>query len=327
MKLLFIYKGLTTFVKNDIDILEKKYKVIQFEYKQTKLFELFKLCVETDFSYVWFGSDHALFTILFNKILRKKTIVVAGGYDAANVPEIGYGLMSHPVKRYVAKFVFNNADLTLALSRKTAKDVLKECKPKSMKLLYGGISTGKFYFKSSPQLKRSFVLTTTDGVSESTIWRKGLRSFVEVAKFFPNVIFFVVGEDKGDSLSELKNIASANVKFVGYVPNNRLFEYLEKSKVYCQLSRYESFSMAVAEAMACGCAPVITEHVAIKELIGDKAFYAKYDDITSIKDAIAKALRQNSKPDVYRRVIQEKAELKLREDRLLKIISQFANAE
>lgn len=58
--------------------------------------------------------------------------------------------------------------------------------------------------------------------------------------------------------------------------------------VYAQLSAYESFGMALAEAMQCGCVPVVTRRGALPEVVGDAGWYVPYGD----PDATAQAIRE-----------------------------------
>ena len=81
--------------------------------------------------------------------------------------------------------------------------------------------------------------------------------------------FVVVGPHHDNSIRKLKSIASGNVKFTGFVPDEELIKYYQKAKVYCQLSRYEGLLNALCEAMLCACVPVGTRYCGIPPAIGD----------------------------------------------------------
>ena len=51
--------------------------------------------------------------------------------------------------------------------------------------------------------------------------------------------FVVVRPHYDNSIRKLKSIASGNVKFTGFVPDEELIKYYQKAKVYCQLLKYE----------------------------------------------------------------------------------------
>ncbi len=49
--------------------------------------------------------------------------------------------------------------------------------------------------------------------------------------------------------------------------------------------------MALAEAMACGCVPVVTKKGALPEVVGNCGFYAEEGDLDSTVAGIRKALK------------------------------------
>ncbi|GAF92264.1 unnamed protein product, partial [marine sediment metagenome] len=72
--------------------------------------------------------------------------------------------------------------------------------------------------------------------------------------------------------------------------SKQLLSYYQKAKVYCQLSYYESFSVALAEAMSCGCIPVVTDRGALPEVVDNCGFIIPYGDVNKTVNAIKKAL-------------------------------------
>src|SRR5271157_5036327 len=90
--LLVYYSAFSSFIKNDCDLLSKHYEVSKINIKTIK--DIFSLAVavsKCDLTFIWFAGKHAFPAILLSKILRKKSIVVVGGYDVAYLPEINYG--------------------------------------------------------------------------------------------------------------------------------------------------------------------------------------------------------------------------------------------
>jgi glycosyltransferase involved in cell wall biosynthesis len=74
------------------------------------------------------------------------------------------------------------------------------------------------------------------------------------------------------------------------VPYATLISAFKTAKVYCQLSYTESFCVAVLEAMACGCIPVVTDRDALPEVVGNVGFIVPYGDIEKTRNAIRLAL-------------------------------------
>ena len=90
--LLFIKIGKnSTFIENDEKILKKHFNVISFDLKDEKKYnrKIFRILKneKIDLIYIWFALYYFAPIILFSKFFGKKTIVIAGGYDVACIPE------------------------------------------------------------------------------------------------------------------------------------------------------------------------------------------------------------------------------------------------
>ncbi|MCK4825050.1 hypothetical protein KA005_55395, partial [bacterium] len=117
MKILFVYhKVMVSFIRKDLEILKKRHQIKVVRYSNfLNAYTIWKGACWCDLTFSWFGGVHSLFSVLFAKVLTKKSIVVAGGYDVACVPEIGYGLFCVWWKRWLPLFVFRCADMILSV--------------------------------------------------------------------------------------------------------------------------------------------------------------------------------------------------------------------
>jgi glycosyltransferase involved in cell wall biosynthesis len=61
----------------------------------------------------------------------------------------------------------------------------------------------------------------------------------------------------------------ANVTLYNKVLPEELASFYKKAKIYCQLSRSESFGVSIAEAMSYGGYPVVTNEGGMPEVVGD----------------------------------------------------------
>jgi glycosyltransferase involved in cell wall biosynthesis len=121
--------------------------------------------------------------------------------------------------------------------------------------------------------------------------RKGLQTFAEAACYLPGVPFRLAGypiEDK--AVSRLMSVAPANLRYLGGIDDSRLLAELQAARVYAQLSLHEGFGMALAEAMACGCIPVVTACGALPEVVGESGLYVPPEDPQAAAAAIRRAL-------------------------------------
>ena len=222
--------------------------------------------LRTDLSFIWFAGGHAARVVFLSKRFRKKSIVVVGGYEVAKVPEINYGLMLNPKSDRRVKYVLENTDLVLTVDESSKKDAINNARVNGENIL--AVPTGYDYEKFKAKGEKEDLILTVAYVNKGTIKRKGLETFVEAAKYLPNLKFVVVGPHYDNSIRKLKSIASGNVKFTGFVPDEELIKYYQKAKVYCQLSRYEGLPNALCEAMLCECVPVGTRYCGIPTAIG-----------------------------------------------------------
>lgn len=319
IKVAFVYYSFSSFVKNDYEIVSKHFDVIKVNYRRIwDVYKIMMAVMRSDVSFTWFAGGHAFVAVLFSKIFRKKSIVIAGGGDVACVPEIDYGGMRRNKRSgYFAKLVLKHADIVLAVSEFTKREVLECAKPKNLMVVYNGVDIEKFNPNGE---KEDFVLTVASGLGD-IIKLKGLDTFIKCADHLPKVKFIVIGLSKED-LTRLRSMKRFdNVSLTGYLPREELINYYQKAKVYCQLSYRESFGMALAEAMACKCTPVVTNRGALPEVVGDAGFCVPYGNTEATMDAINKALNSNKGEDVRERV-KNMFPIEKREKELIKIIKE-----
>jgi glycosyltransferase involved in cell wall biosynthesis len=103
----------------------------------------------------------------------------------------------------------------------------------------------------------------------------------------------------------------------------QLVDAMASARVYTQLSAYESFGMAVAEAMLCGCAPVVSDRGALPEVVGDCGFIVPYGDVAATVQAIRAALEVGEEERKrYRQRIVENFSLESRRAQLLAALEE-----
>lgn len=325
MKICFVGSLSSTFIKNDCEILKKYFNVRAIEPPTNKLGWLKYILIiaqnvkQSDRTFCWFAGWHSAFVVFFSKIFRIKSIVIAGGYDAAYAPEINYGAFTNLKEKIPAKYVFKNADLILAVSEFTKNEVMGKMRSKNLKVVYNGVNVEKF---KPYEEKEDNLVITVGGIQWSNLKRKGIETFVKSAQFQKKARFVVIGKFIDNSIGYLKSIAPSNVEFTGFVSGDNLTKWYQKAKVICQISYYESFGLSLAEGMACCCIPVVTkERVGLPEFVGDTGFYVPYGDEKATAEAIEKALCvANVLGEKARKTIKENFSIEKREVELIEII-------
>lgn len=321
--ILFPYRRpLSTFVKGDMELLKRHFAVypVCISMNVVRLvYDLVRTVMKTDIIYVWFAGFQAFVSVFLAKIFGKKLVIVAGGYDAAYVPEINYGVFTCWWRTMMAIFVYKNADLILTVSKYTKKELLQRITPKKVSVVYNGIDTKKFCPSGD---KQNFVLTV-GAINWSNIRKKGLENFVKVAKLLPETRFILVGRHDDSSINYLRAIAAENVEFTGPVSFNRLLELYRRAKVYVQISYHESFGVALAEAMACECVPVVTNKAALPEVAGKCGIYVPYGDIHATATAIKRAFKRAELGRCARERVVKMFSLEEREKNLIRLLTSL----
>src|SRR3990170_6875906 len=124
VRILFAYPEEATFVRTDREILARFADVTSLCAPPGTRFEtLAKALHGHDLAFIWFGLGHASRLVLAAKLLRKSTILVGGGWDVADMPEIGYGAARGTYGRVRAALTFALANRVLAFSRWSAEQV------------------------------------------------------------------------------------------------------------------------------------------------------------------------------------------------------------
>ncbi len=312
MKILLVYHSYSSFVKNDYTILSRYFDVKKFQWHGKKDLPNLSIAVKrSDLTFIWFADDHAAVTVFLSKTFGKHSVIVVGGYDVTCVPEIDYGLCMqswHRKKRN--NYALNNANLLIPFSNFAKNDVERQAKPKQMKVIYLGIDVELF----KPEGEKENLIVTVGSMKAEPFKRKGLETFARASLHFPNHKFVIIGQTEKSSLRILKDI-NPDIISTGYLKDCNLLRWLQQARVYCQLSAHEGFGMALAESMACGCIPVVTDRGALPEVVGNVGFYTPYCNTWATVEAIEKALKQSDGRKSRERIIN-KFPLEKRADKL-----------
>ena len=116
-------------------------------------------------------------------------------------------------------------------------------------------------------------------VASSWSINKGIYDIKKVAEKLPNYDFLIVGDQ------QMKIKFSKNIKLIPSTNNiNELINYYQKSDVFLNLSRQETFGKVTAEALSCGLPVIGYNATATKELVSDGCGYLS--NIGDIEDVI-----------------------------------------
>ncbi|BAD85138.1 glycosyltransferase, family 4 [Thermococcus kodakarensis KOD1] len=217
-----------------------------------------------------FGFDivhcHFAGTTSFSGALAKEKtglpfVVTAHGSDLENTPK-------SPLGRFYVTRSLKRADVVIAVSHHLAR-LAKTLGAENVKVIPNGLPE----FEGSEGGKREYV--TFIGALRDY---KSPETFVELAKFFPNTEFLVVGD--GPLRKRLEAKAPPNVHFLGY--RTDVEEILSRSILLVLPSKREGFGLVILEANSLG-VPAIGRRVsAIPELIREGKnglTFTSFDDL------------------------------------------------
>lgn len=325
IKVLFVYPKLESYIRRDLDMLERYFNVKQLEadlsivprsWREVSVFlQLLREVKWADVVFSWLINLNTFFIEVFRTIWRKKSIIIAGADAVTYVPEIDYGVWRYLKKRAGLKFLLKHPTRVLAVSESNRNEILKHVNSGNIKVVYNGVDVEKF----KPSGPKEDLVLTVGAVCYGYLIRKGLETFVKASRYLPHVEFILIGKHEDQSVNYLKSIAGPNVKFPGFVSDEKLLRYYQRAKVYCQLSAHEAFGVALAEAMSCGCVPVVTGRYAIPEVVGDTGFNVPYNKPKETAEMIKKALK-SYKGAKARERIKKRFSLQAREEKLVQEI-------
>ena len=287
MQILFVYSRRVSFVEIDLELLRERWEVR--EWAQPGRFAnplaVLREVRRADIVFGWFASWHTFWPITFARLLRKPSLLVVGGFDTANVPEIGYGYQQGGTTRRLAQWTIRSASRLIANSHYSKGEVVRNVgvREEKVRVVHHGVPD---VFGALPEGDREPVALTVSNVAWLSIERKGLRAFVQAARLAPEVRFVLVGQWLDRSIDLLRELGGDNVEYTGRVSDDELEAWYRRASVYVQASRHEGFGLAVAEAMLAGCIPVVTTAGALPEVVGDVGVQLDRPDPEAIADAV-----------------------------------------
>lgn len=300
IRVLFVRPSAASFIQHDLAILSRHFdvKILTVSPEGRTLSAgmryLLKLkwgVLRSDVAFCWFADIYSKWSVRLARWSLKKSIVVVGGYEVGRVPELNYGPSSAASIRMV-RYTLDHADLVLVVDDSLKKEAIENVGANGSNIRT--VPTGFDYNKFHPAgEKQNLVLTIGFSKTLERNRLKGIDLFAECARASPDLDFVVIGVE-GKALQDLADRKIDNLRLLGPMPQSDLLPYLQKAKVYCQLSMHEGLPTAVCEAMLCECVPVGTRICGIPTAIGDTGFYAEVGDVKTATEAIKKALASNN---------------------------------
>jgi glycosyltransferase involved in cell wall biosynthesis len=290
VRLLYVHSRNASFVGIDRDILAERFDVEDL-YQPGRLPNPLKVVggvLRADVVFGWFASWHTFFPITLAWLLRKPSVLIVGGFDTANMPDIGYGYQQGGLRRWASRWIMRRAGRLITNSRYSAAEIETNTPfPRSrVTVVHHGVPDP---FGDAVAEKERLALTV-GAIDRGTLVQKGQLPFVQAARELPDVRFVFAGKWLDDAVEELRAVAPANVEFTGWLSDDALRELYRRAGAYVQASRHEGFGLAVAEAMLAGCVPVVMNVTAMPEVVGDAGILIESQRPEDVADGVRRAL-------------------------------------
>jgi glycosyltransferase involved in cell wall biosynthesis len=298
-RVLFVHSRKASFVAIDRAILAERYEVEDL-YQPGRWPNPVRVIggvLRADVVFGWFASWHTFFPITLAWLLRKPSVMIVGGFDTANMPDIGYGYQQGGIRRAASRWIMRRARWLATNSEYSLSEIERntDVPPARVRVIHHGVPDP---FGDEPAAKEREALTV-GAIDHTTLVQKGQIPFVEAAAELPDVRFTLAGKWLDGSIEELRSRAGENVTFTGWLSDDDLHTAYRRAAVYVQASRHEGFGLAVAEAMLAGCVPVVMNVTAMPEVVGDAGVLIESQEPAEVAAGIRRALELG--PEAARR--------------------------
>lgn len=291
-RILYVHSRKASFVAIDRAILAERYEVEDY-YQPGRWPHPLRLVagvLRADLVFCWFASWHSFFPITLAWLLRKPSIQIVGGFDTANMPDIGYGHQQGGVRRWASRWIMRRATRLVTNSEYSRSEIAANTPfdPDEVTVVHHGVPDP--FGPLDSERPRERLALNVGAVDAGTLVQKGQLPFVLAAKHLPDVRFVLAGKWLDDAIDKLRAVAPPNVEFTGWLSDDDLTDLYARAGAYVQPSRHEGFGLAVAEAMLAGCVPVVMDVTAMPEVVADAGVLIPSQNPQAVAAGIAKAL-------------------------------------
>ena len=269
-RILFVAPRPSSFIALDRALLAERHEVVDLygNRPQRNPRALGRAVRRADVVFGWWAHLHTLEPFTLARRLGTPTALIVGGFDVANLPEIGSGSQRGGWRTIVSRWVMRRADVLATNAHYSACELERNVgiPADRVTVIHHGVPDP---FGADPVPDPDRLALTVGNVDTVNLERKGLRPFVAAAGLLPDVSFEVVGRQLDGAADALRALAGPNVALTGFLAQDALEARLRRAAVYVQASQHEGFGVSVAEAMLAGAIPVVTPAGALPEVVGD----------------------------------------------------------
>ncbi len=325
-KILYVHSRKASFVAIDRAILAEEYEVEDL-YQPGRVPNLFKIVpavVRADLVFGWFASWHTFLPITLAWLLRKASVQIIGGFDTANMPDIGYGYQQGGLRRWASRWIMRRASRLITNSNYSRSEIAANTPipPERVTVVHHGVPDP--FGPLDESRERQPLALTVGHIVKTTLMQKGHQPFVEAARHLPDVRFVFVGKWHDDAIEHLRSLAAPNVEFTGWLSDEDLEALYARASVYVQASRHEGFGLAVAEAMLAGCVPVVMDVTAMPEVVDGAGVLISSQEPEAVAAGVREAMERGQEAhSAARQRILDEFPMSIRRDGILAVVHEL----
>ena len=334
-RVLLVAPALSSFVRDDIELLGERYDVVPFAFGTGRAGALVRGLVrqaawlrgqQADLVVGWFADYHLALPVWWAARRGIPVAVALGGYDAACLPALGYGVFCSRWRAPVARDVLRGASLLLpvahALVESTNAFAPGPPTRQGARAHVPGLTTpvavvptgyDAAAWPMGPAERAPRVVCAALVSSERTYGLKGLDLLVDAARRLPGVAFEVVGV--APEIAAMKQPGlPPNVTLSPPLPRAALADVYASAAVVLHVSRSEGLPNALCEAMLCGCIPVVSRVGAMPEVVGPTGEIVDVPSGEAVARAVERALARADRDAPRARIATEFSRERRRRD-------------
>ena len=289
-RILFVHNSNASFVQIDRAILAERFEIEDLHQpgRVPNPLRVIGGVARADLVFGWWASWHTFLPFTLAWLLRKPSVLIVGGFDTANMPEIGFGYQIGGLRRHASRWIMRRARRLVTFSHFSLGEIERNTPipPARVTVLHLGVPDPF----GEPAGRKEREALTVGGVNARTLVQKGQLAFVQAAGELPDVRFTLAGGWLDDSVERLRDLAAGNVRLTGWLSQEELEAGYRRAAVYVQASRHEGFGLAVAEAMLAGCVPVVMNVTAMPEVVGDAGVLIESQRAEDVAAGVRRAL-------------------------------------
>ena len=125
VRLLFVHSRKASFVAIDREILAERFEIEDL-YQPGRWPNPVRVIGgvrRADVVFGWFASWHTFFPITLAWLLRKPSVLIVGGFDTANMPDIGYGYQQGGLRRWASRWIMRRAGRLITNSQYSLSEI------------------------------------------------------------------------------------------------------------------------------------------------------------------------------------------------------------